>query len=91
VSIELDTREPPSALYRADAVAHQASRAFGEILDAKPISTMVIAWFRNAATFVAYLFLWVYTNKARVSGYLAPSKGFVRVQSPLPWSTRSFA
>ncbi len=71
-------------LFRPEAIAHQQASRMG---DAFRIETSTLRWFTGAFMLLALsivLFLcWGdYTRKARVSGFLAPTRGMVKVFTP---------
>lgn len=70
-------------LFRVEAVEHQQTRWLGSILLMRPIS--FAGWTALAVTsacmIVALLFWGTYTKKARVSGFLQPDRGIVKVHA----------
>ena len=68
-------------LFRPEALAHRQRAWLGEITLARPVSFawMAACALAMAAAVVAYLCWGEYTRKARVSGFLAPRDGLVRV------------
>jgi len=69
------------SLFRLEALEHRQKAWLGEITLARPIS---FAWMAACAlaiavAVVAYLCWGEYTRKARVSGFLAPREGLIRV------------
>ncbi len=70
-----------SQLFRKEALAHQRDKLFGEALIIWPVSLKILllgAVFA-AAAIVTFALVGEYTRKARVTGYLVPSGGFVKV------------
>ena len=70
-----------SPLFRPEALEHQRDRLFGEALIIWPVTLKVLAAgaVLTAAAFVSFGAWGEYTRKAHVTGYLVPSKGFVKV------------
>lgn len=72
------------SLFRREALEHQRQDWLGSIQLIRPVSLSVVtALVVVAAVLVAaYLALGEYTRKARVSGYLAPDRGVIRLVPP---------
>lgn len=70
-------------LFRSEALEHQRDTWLGEIVLARPLSFALLTWFfvGCAAIGISFLVWGEYTKKARVSGYLAPDQGLVKVFS----------
>ena len=71
------------ALFRREALDHKRDTWLGDILLAQPVSFAFLAIFAVACALVTISFLvWgEYTKKARVSGYLVPDQGLIKVFS----------
>jgi membrane fusion protein len=71
-------------LFREEAIEANRERALGEVLLATPISysVMTVSAVVIALIVIAYVCWGSYTRKAHVSGYLAPSKGLIKVHVP---------
>lgn len=71
-------------LFRQEALAAQRQNVLGEIIVASPLSFSLLTTI--AVTIVITLITFIccgeYTRKAHVKGYLAPSKGLIKVYSP---------
>ena len=74
------------SLFRPEALEHRDRDWLGSIQLTRPVSLSVLTWFAVlvAASVVAYLVLGEYTRKARVSGYLVPDRGVIRLVAPQP-------
>ena len=72
-----------SHLFRTEALEYDGRAYHGEILMARPLSlsiaSLFAAGFLIAASF--YLYIGEYTQRAQVSGFLAPASGFIRIAS----------
>lgn len=70
-----------SPLFRHEALEHQRDRLFGEALIIWPVTLKILAAgaVLTAAAFISFAAWGEYTRKAHVTGYLVPSKGFVKV------------
>lgn len=70
-------------LFRREALEHQRDTSLGEILLVQPLSftLMTLFFVACAAIGISFLVWGEYTKKARVSGYLAPDQGLVKVFS----------
>jgi len=73
-------------LFRQEVVAHQQSQWLGTVLIAPRISHGLFAGFAALVTIgvVCLLFFGDYTRKARVTGWLMPELGLMRVLAPQP-------
>lgn len=71
-------------LFRAEALESSRDRLFGEVALHRPLSITILTGCAAAivVAIVAFIFWGDYTRKARVTGYLAPSLGLIRVQAP---------
>jgi membrane fusion protein len=72
---------PPRKLFREEALAHHQEKFWGEVMLARPLS---LTWLTLGALAIAcaigsYLAWGEYTRKVKVSGYLSPQVGVVRV------------
>ncbi len=70
-----------SPLFRQEALDHQRNRLFGEALVIWPVSLKLITLGAVLAgvAFIAFAIWGEYTRKVHVTGFLAPTKGFVKV------------
>ena len=73
---------PP--LFRSEAVEHRQRDWLGSIQLVRPVSLALLTTFVVivAAAVAAYLVWGEYTRKARVSGYLVPDRGLIRLMAP---------
>lgn len=73
-----------SSLFRPEVIENRQSQWLGSIQLLRPVSLHVLtAMAVGAAVLVAaYLFLGEYTRKARVTGFLAPDRGVIRLLAP---------
>jgi membrane fusion protein len=71
-------------LFRPEALEHRQREWLGSIQLTRPVSLAVLTCFAVlvAASVAAYLVLGEYTRKARVTGYLAPDRGVIRLVAP---------
>jgi membrane fusion protein len=74
----------PRKFFREEALAHQQEKFWGEVLAARPLP---IAWLSalaiaGALALGAYLVWGEYTRKVKVTGFLAPQVGVVKVAAP---------
>ncbi|MEO6408534.1 MAG: HlyD family efflux transporter periplasmic adaptor subunit [Burkholderiaceae bacterium] len=71
-------------LFRREALEHRQRHWLGSIQLTRPVSLGVLTAFVVCAVFAvaAWLTLGEYTRKARISGYLAPDLGVVRLVAP---------
>jgi membrane fusion protein len=74
----------PRKFFREEALAHQQEKFWGEVLAARPLP---IAWLSalaiaGALALAAYLVWGEYTRKVKVTGFLAPQVGVVKVAAP---------
>jgi membrane fusion protein len=74
----------PRKFFRDEALAHQQEKFWGEVLAARPLP---IAWLSalaiiGALALAAYLVWGEYTRKVKVTGFLAPQVGVVKVAAP---------
>lgn len=72
------------SLFRQQALDHQRPTLIGNTLAAQPISFRVITALAVALAAIVVLFgcFGEYTQKARVSGYLAPNAALIKVYAP---------
>lgn len=81
-----DASPPPPAesLFRTEAMAEQQSQWLGTVLIAPKLSGTLFALFALAATadVLGLLFFASYSHKARISGWLTPEFGIMRVYAP---------
>jgi membrane fusion protein len=75
-----------ASLFRPEVLEHRQRDWLGSIQLIRPVSLAVLTAFVvvSAAAVVAYLVLGEYTRKARVSGFLVPDRGVIRLLSPQP-------
>jgi membrane fusion protein len=73
-----------SGLFRAEALDHQQREWLGSIQLLRPVSLTALTLLALAAATAIgiYLTLGEYTRKARVSGYLVPDRGVIRLVAP---------
>ncbi|MES3014142.1 MAG: HlyD family efflux transporter periplasmic adaptor subunit [Pseudomonadota bacterium] len=73
-------------LFRSEVLTHRERDWLGSIQLIRPVSLAVLTAFTLlvAVAVGAYLTLGEYTRKARVSGYLVPDRGVIRLVSPQP-------
>lgn len=73
-------------LFRHEPVEEQLRSGLGSIHLIRPVSFTVLTGLALvvAVCVVAFLVLGAYTRKARVSGYLVPDRGVIRLVSPQP-------
>ena len=73
-------------LFRQEAVEFGRSKPLGEVALVRPFSSvfMCAGGLLLAAALLAYAFWGQYTRKAHVTGYLAPTKGVIKVYAPNP-------
>ena len=74
------------SLFRPEALEHRDRDWLGSIQLTRPVSLSLLTWFAVlvAAAVATYLVLGEYTRKARVSGYLVPDRGVIRLVAPQP-------
>jgi membrane fusion protein len=74
----------PRKFFREEAIAHQQEKFWGEVLSARPlpVALLSILALAAAAGLAAYLVWGEYTRKVKVTGYLAPQVGVVKVAAP---------
>jgi len=74
------------SLFRPEALTHRQRDWLGSIQLVRPVSLAVLTGLvvLIVAAIAAYLTFGEYTRKARVSGYLAPDRGVMRLVSPQP-------
>ncbi|HZT55678.1 MAG TPA: HlyD family efflux transporter periplasmic adaptor subunit [Burkholderiaceae bacterium] len=74
------------SLFRPEALEHRERDWLGSIQLIRPVSLAVLTAFAVAVAVAvgAYLALGEYTRKARVSGYLVPDRGVIRLIAPQP-------
>lgn len=80
--------EPPSQplpLFRAEALAAQQHKFYGDILLIRPFSLTLLIWLGigMSAAVLGFLLLGTYTEKAHVSGVLLPKTGTGDTQADL--------
>ena len=70
-----------SKLFRDEVFDAKRDTWLGQIVLIRPISFtfLTIATVALAATVLAFLFLGEYTRKAKVSGYIVPSQGLIKI------------
>ncbi len=73
---------PP--LFRREVLDAHRERALGAVLLVQPVSTTILTLVAVAIAFglVLFSFWGEYTRKARVKGYLMPTRGLIKVYSP---------
>lgn len=73
-----------STLFRTEAVEHHRPTLVGAALGTRPLSfpLLTAGAVALAALVVLFACFGQYTKKARVSGYLAPSAGLIKVYAP---------
>ncbi len=73
-------------LFRPEALEHRERDWLGSIQLIRPVSLAVLTCLALlvAVALAAYLTLGEYTRKARVSGYLVPDRGVIRLVAPQP-------
>lgn len=71
-------------LFREEAVEHQRDRAYGEVTLVHPFKFSIITAIALllAASVIAFGFWGEYTRKARVTGYLSPTQGLIKIHTP---------
>jgi membrane fusion protein len=78
----------PTPLFRQEALDHKRDTWLGDILLARPVAFAWLAafFFCAAIASLGYLVWGEYTKKARVSGYLVPDQGLIKlfVKQPGP-------
>ena len=83
-----DLSKSPShqPLFRREALNHKRETWLGEILLVRPTSFAVLTGFflLIALSILAYLVWGEYTKKARVTGYVVPDQGVIKVFAPQP-------
>ena len=74
------------SLFRPEALEHRDRDWLGSIQLTRPVSLSLLTWFAVlvAAAVATYLVFGEYTRKARVSGYLVPDRGVIRLVAPQP-------
>lgn len=74
------------SLFRPEALEHRDRDWLGSIQLTRPVSLSVLTWFAVlvAVAVATYLVLGEYTRKARVTGYLVPDRGVIRLVAPQP-------
>ena len=73
-----------ASLFRPEALEHRQRDWLGSIQLVRPVSLALLTAFvvLVAAAVAAYLVWGEYTRKARVSGYLVPDRGLIRLMAP---------
>lgn len=73
-----------TSLFRREAIEHRQGQWLGNIQLVRPVTITVLTGtaLASAVLVAAYLGLGEYTRKARVSGYLVPDSGIVRLVPP---------
>ena len=68
-------------LFRQEALNHKRDTWLGEILLSRPTSFafLTLFFFTLATVALVYLVVGEYTKKARVSGYLVPDQGLIKI------------
>jgi membrane fusion protein len=71
-------------LFRSEALEHRQHDWLGSIQLVRPVSLALLTVFvvAVAAAVAAYLVWGEYTRKARVTGYLVPDRGLIRLMAP---------
>ena len=71
-------------LFRPEALSHRQRDWLGSIQLIRPVSLALLTGFvvLVAVAVAAYLVMGEYTRKARVSGYLVPDRGVIRLVAP---------
>lgn len=71
-------------LFRQEALEYQTERLGGEVIGVRPLASALLTGFFVfiALAILAFAFWGEYTRKAHVSGYLAPSKGLIKIYAP---------
>jgi membrane fusion protein len=74
-------RVAATPLFRTQALEAQRGQALGAVLLVQPISTrlLTLAAVAIAASLIAFAFWGEYTRKARVKGFLVPTRGLIKV------------
>ena len=74
------------SLFRPEALEHREREWLGSIQLIRPVSLALLTAVALLAAIAvaAYLVLGEYTRKARVSGYLVPDRGVIRLVAPQP-------
>ena len=74
------------SLFRPEVVEGRRQGWLGSIQLIRPVSFTVLTTFviATTVTVVSYLSYGEYTRKARVSGYLVPDRGVIRLVTPQP-------
>lgn len=72
-----------STLFRQEAVEHQRTRLWGEVIVAQPLSTQLLTLLLLVilAATGCYLYWGTYSRKQTVTGYLLPDKGVVNINA----------
>ena len=75
-----------AGLFRPEALENQRQDWLGSVQLIRPVSLrwLTLATLAAAVIVVTYLVFGQYTRKARVSGYLVPDRGVIRLLSPQP-------
>ena len=75
-----------ASLFRSEVLENRHRDWLGSIQLIRPVSLAVLTVFVvvTAVAVAAYLVLGEYTRKARVTGYLVPDRGVIRLVSPQP-------
>ena len=73
-----------SSLFRPEVIESRQNQWLGGIQLLRPLSLHLLTWLAvgAAAAVVGYLAIGEYTRKARVTGYLAPDRGLIRLVAP---------
>jgi len=73
-----------STLFRSEATESAREKPLGEVALIRPLSSGVLAAgaIAVALVLIAFAFWGQYTRKAHVTGYLAPTKGVIKVYAP---------
>ena len=73
-----------ASLFRPEVLENRQRDWLGSIQLIRPVSLAVLTFFvvLTAAAVASYLVFGEYTRKARVSGYLVPDQGVIRLMSP---------
>src|SRR5436190_23416709 len=73
-------------LFRQEALDYKRDTWLGDILISRPTSFAYLAWlfFIISLATLAYLIWGEYTKKARVTGYLVPDQGLIKIYVQQP-------
>ena len=73
-----------SSLFRPEVIEHRQSQWLGNIQLLRPVSLHVLTALAVGAAVLMASYLWLgeYTRKARVTGFLVPDRGVIRLVAP---------